>query len=269
MKKTILFLIVSCLIASFSFAGIEWTAKISMTGKAKNLNNDMISHVYAQGGNLKQVFEGVKNESEFFIEGGYWLFKAQENNIYIVSDKKKNYMVVPLDLLLQATGAMGQLVKIEISEPSVKSEILPGETLLGLPCNHMKIITDYGMKMKILFIKQSATIHEEREIWSTSQLKGMKELNQLFLNKNWKTGIADLDELIQKEIKQQKEIGFPVKMISRSVNTVKNKSQESTTSMEITKIEYKNFPDSFFEIPASYAKQELLGGEKEKKFGIF
>ena len=93
-----------------SYAGVEWITSIRTTGKEKKDNNEIVAHIYAQGGNVKQVFEGVSNENLFYFQDGYWLYKANEDNIYIVNDKKHNYMVIPMDGLLQMTGMLGQLV---------------------------------------------------------------------------------------------------------------------------------------------------------------
>lgn len=277
MKKKILMFIVICgLAASFSFAGIEWTATQTTTGTGKGQNNEVTAQGFAQGGNVKLVFEnakGFKKDDLMYGQNMYWLFKADDSNIYIVNDAKKTYTVFPLDSLLQLAGAMGQLVKMKISDPSAKVESLPGETLLGYPCNHQKIVTDYGMEMKVLFIKSSAIIHQEREVWSTTKINGFKELHNAFVQKNFKTGFSEMDEMIAKEMKMQGEQGFPLKMVMHQTSeTKKGKAgDESTTTMVVTRVETKNIPAGIFEIPASYTKQELFPeeGSGKKKFGIF
>ncbi len=275
MKKISLFFALVLVITSFSFAGLEWTTTMKIESSQKGVGNDITTHAYAQAGNVKQVFENVAKENPFYNTDGYWLYKANENNIYIVNDKEKSYTVLSVDDLLQLTGAFGQLVKMEISDYTANTEVLPGETILGYACNHLKIVTDYTLKVKIAFIKQTMKVHEEKEVWGTTQIQGLKEMNQAFMGKNFKTGIADLDNLIQEEMKKQKEIGFPLKMITKRTDsdTKKGKVQgESTTTMTVTKLETKNFPPSFFEIPSSYFQNEnpaMGGGKGKKKFGIF
>jgi len=263
-KKIFLLLVLIWLFTVFSLAGVEWTTSIKTTGKGKNANNEIDSHTYAQGGNVKQVFEGVVNETMFHTQDGYWLYKANEDNIYIVNDKKYNYMVIPLDGMLQMTGMLGQLVKFEILDHTINTEVLPEETLLGYPCNHLKVTTDYTMKIKIAFIKKTMKFHKVDEIWGTNKIAGLDEISPAFLKKDFKTGIPDLDQMIQKEMEQQKKIGFPLKVISQTTQMNKKgkaKGQTSTT-MTVTKINAKNFPASFFEIPANYDRVE---GPWEKK----
>jgi hypothetical protein len=263
-KKIVLLLVVIWLFTVFSLAGVEWITSIKSTGKGKKANNEIDAHTYAQGGNVKQVFEGVVNEDMFHTQDGYWLYKADEDDIYIVNDKKYNYMVIPMDGLLQMTGMLGQLVKIQILDHTINTGVLPEETLLGYPCNHLKVTTDYTMKIKIAFIKKTMKFHEEKEIWGTTKIPGLDEINPGFLKKDFKTGIPDLDEMIQKQMEQQKKIGFPLKVITRTTQMNKKGKVKGKTisTMTVTKINSKNFPESIFEIPANYDRVE---GPWEKK----
>lgn len=268
-KKIFTLIMIIWVFTAFSFAGIEWFADIkTITTKGKKNNNDIATHSYAQAGNVKQVFEGVANENMLHFQDGYWLYKAADDNIYIVNDKKHEYMVISIDGLLQVAGILGQLVKIQITDHSINTEALPDETLLGYPCNHLKITTDYTMKIKIAFIKKTMKIHEEKEIWGTTKIPGLAEFHKGFLKKNFKTGIPDLDELIAEQMKQQKQIGFPLKVITHTIQ--KNKKGkvrgENTSTMTVTRINTKKFPASFFEVPANY---DYVKGPWEKKKGIF
>ena len=118
--------------------------------------------------------------------------------------------------------------------------------------------------MKILIVKQTINVHEEKEIWGTSKIPGLDDINPGFLKKEFKTGIPDLDEMIQKDMEQQKKIGFPLKVITNTQHKDKKGKvkDESTTVMTVTAIDAKDFPSSFFEIPANYDRVE---GPWEKK----
>jgi len=246
----------------FSFAGIEWTSKITTEGQKKSDNNQVTAHIYAQKGNLKQVFEEVSKEDNFRMKKGYWLFKAAEENIYIVNEEEKSYTELNLDSLLQMTGFVGQLVKIQILDHTIDSETLGKETIAGYNCNHLKLTTDYTMKMKIAFIKKTMKVHEVKEIWGVPDLKGFNEINANFLKKDFKTGFPELDELIKKQMEKQGKVGFPLKTITQTTQySTKGKvTSETTTTMEVTGISVKNFPDSFFEIPAGYQRNEMNKG---------
>lgn len=276
MKKSIMFLFIVVLAVSFTYGGIEWTAKITTTGKNKTQNNDITARLYAQNGNVKQVFEGVSKDNILYPQGGYWLYKANENNIYIVNDKDKTYMVLSIDSMLQMAGAMGQLVKMEVQDPSVTVDPVSEDTIIGYPCSHVKINSEYTLKMKVVFIKQTVYIQQQQEIWASTHVPGLKEMHDAFMNKNFKTGFEGLDELIQQQMKQQQKLGFPLKTITRTISKSKKDKEgdESISTYEVTKIETKNFPESFFDIPSSYAETGFPGAEGnskggKKKFGIF
>jgi len=255
MKRLLTCLAVVCtFFPAFSFAGIEWTASIKTTGKGKKANNEIDTHTYAQGGNLKQVFEGVSNENLHYFKDGYWLYKSGEDNIYIVNDKEQNYTVISIDGLLQVTGTLGQLAEIEILDHSIKVEKLAGEEILGYPCDHIMVTTDYTMKLKIAFVKKTMKMHEEKEIWSTSEIQDLDQINPGFQSKVYRTGIPDLDEMIRKEIEHQKKIGFPLKVITKTnqMNKKGKPTGDTSSTMTVNKVLSKTFPSTFFAIPDHY-----------------
>ncbi len=259
MKRILTFLLISGLLTVFAFGGIEWSTSIITTGKDKKANNDITTHTYAQGGDVKQVFEGVAKENPFNFQDGYWLFKGKSEQIYIVNDKKKTYMVMDLDTMLQAAGMAGQMVKITITDQTANTAVLPDETIMGYSCNHFKITTEYTMKIKVFFIKKTMRVHEEKEVWGTNDIPGIKEIGQSFMKKEYKTGFPDLDEMIQKQMEEQKKIGFPLKMITyRYDKDKKDRPQnESTTTMIVSNMAKKDFPKSMFEVPADYTETQM------------
>jgi hypothetical protein len=267
MKKLPIFFVITLMFTLLSYGGIQWHTTITIVGTGKGVNNEIKAVTYAQGGNVKQVFEGVSNENPFYFQKGYWLYKADENNIYIVNDANYTYMVMSMDDLLQMTGMLGQLVKITIKDASVNTEVLPVEKLLGYSCRHLKITSEYTMKMKITVIKKTLRIHEVKEIWGSARVRGLKEIGKSYLNKDFKTGIEDLDKLMEKQLEQQKNIGFPLKIVTTSLQKGKKGKVKSktTTTIKVTKITSKTMPKSFFEIPANYDKVKSPGG---KKLGI-
>jgi hypothetical protein len=273
-KRIFVLLVIVFTLTAFSFAGIEWQSTIkTVVQKGKVKGNDIVTHVYAQDGNVKQVFEGVTNENMFYAQDSYWLYKADEDNVYIVNDKNKEYMVISIDGLLQMTGMVGQLVKIKIKDQVVNSEKLPNEKIEGYDCTHLKIDSQYTMKMKITIFKKTMKINEVKEIWATTEIPGLKDINKAYMNKDYKTGFEDLDQLIQEQMKQQKKIGFPMKVVTHSTNLGKKGKKvvsETITTMTVGKIKSKKFSKDFFEVPSGY--EHVQGpwdkGDK-KKLGIF
>lgn len=263
MKKAFLLTLMILLSSSMIFSGIQWSTTLKTTGKGKGNNNDIAMTTYAQGGDVKQMFEGVSNENPFYNQDGYWLYKNESGDIYVVNDAKRNYMIMNLDSLLQVTGALGQLVDITVSDHTIDAQPLGSEEVMGYNCNHLKVTTEYTMKIKVAFIKKTMKIREVKEVWGTTDIPGFNEIGEGFRNKDFKTGIADLDEMIQKEMEQQKKIGFPLKVISQrtQMNKKGKVKNQTTTTMTVTKVESKDFPAATFEVPADYEQVEMPGSK--------
>ncbi len=282
MKKILCVTLLILFMAVSTFAGVEWVSKIT-TSAEKGKDSEMTSHVYAQGGDVKQVFKNVaKDKRNVYIEDGYWLYKGKENMMYLVNDKEKTVTPLSLDALLQMTAVVGELVKIQIYDHQVNTETLNPEEVMGHLCNHVRITSDYTMKMKIAFIKKTFQVHEVKEIWASSNVKYLNEISQSFLNKDFKTGFEELDKMIEKEMAQMKKMGFPLKTVTHNIQKGKKGKvlSDTITAMEVLEINSKSFPASFFEIPKDYQmadsqmasdEGEESGGKKKKKkkFGIF
>ena len=249
-----------------AFAGVEWRAQTVTEAKAKAQSNTIIMQVFASAGNVKQVFESVDKENEMFQKGSYWLFKAADNTLYMVNPAEKTFSRLPLNAMMQMTGVVGKLVKIKISNPVINNEKLGTETVLGYPCLHSKQLMEYDMEVKIAIIKTRSHERVEKEIWSTTKFKGMAEMAEAFRFRDFKTGMEDLDKLIEAQVKADAGLGFPLKMIT--VNTsVDKKGKEKVTSrqtMEVLSLGNKNIPASFFDIPAGYEEKQMgFGGDEE------
>ncbi len=260
MKKAILVSLFILIFALGSFAGVEWKARTVTQAEAKGQSNTIVLQAYAQGGNVKQIFETVAYESEMFKQGSYWLFKAADETLYLVNPAEKTYARLPLNAMLQLAGAVGKLVKIKIKDPVVNVEKLGTETLLGYPCLHSKMLMEYDMEVKIAIIKSKSHEKVEKETWSTPKFRAMEEMAEAFRFRDFKTGIEDLDALIEQQMKAEAGLGFPLKMVT--VNTSIDKKgrakEKSRTVMEVLSLGSKNLPAAFFEIPADYTETSIM-----------
>ena len=265
MKKSVFIVLFIVVFAMSSFAGVEWRTQTVTEAKAKGQSNTIVMQVFASDGNVKQVFESVADENEMFQKGSYWLFKAKDSTLYLVNPAEKTFSRLPLNALMQMTGVVGKLVKIKISNPVVNNEKLGTETVLGYPCLHSKQLMEYDMEVKIAIIKSKSHERVEKEIWSTTKFRGMAEMAEAFRFRDFKTGMEDLDKLIEAQVKADAGIGFPLKMIT--VNTsVDKKGREKVTSrqtMEVLSLGNKNLPASFFDIPAGYEEKQMGFGAEE------
>jgi hypothetical protein len=266
MKKSIL---VSLFIMAFvlsAFAGVEWRAKNVTESETKGQSNTIVMQVFAQGGNVKQVFESVADENEMFQKGSYWLFKAADSSIYLVNPSEKTYSRLPLNAMVQMAGVVGKLVKIKVKNPVINSEKMGTETVLGYPCLHSKLLMEYDMEVKIAIIKSKSHEKIEKEVWSTSKFTAMAEMAEAFRFRDFKTGIEDLDTLIETQMKAEAELGFPLKMVTvtTSIDKKGKAKEKSRQTMEVLSLGSKNLPASFFEIPAGYEEKQMGFGKEEE-----
>lgn len=266
MKKAILAALFIVIFAVSSFAGVEWKARTVTQAEAKGQSNTVVMQACAQGGNVKMVFESVAYENEMYKKGGYWLFKAADNTLYLVNPEDKTYSRLPIDAMLKMAGVVGKLVKIKIKNPVVNVEKLGSETILGYPCQHTKMLMEYDMEVKIAIIKSKSHEKIEKETWSTPKFRGLEEMAETFRFRDYKTGMEDLDALIEQQMKAEAGLGFPLKMVTvnTSVNKKGTEKEKSRQVMEVLSLGSRNFPAAFFEIPAGYTEKNIgFGGEEE------
>lgn len=266
MKKTRLTIMFILVFAVSSFAGVEWKARTVTQAEAKGQSNTVVQQVFAQGGNVKLVFESVAYENEMFKKGSYWLFKAADESFYMVNPEDKTYARLPINAMLQMAGVVGKLVKIKIKNPVINVEKLGTETMLGYPCLHSKMLMEYDMEVKIAIIKSKSHEKIEKETWSTPKFKGMEEMAESFRFRDFKTGMEDLDALIEQQMKAEAGLGFPLKMITvtTSIGKKGKEKEKSRQVMEVLSLGAKNLPASFFEIPAGYEEKQMGFGGKEE-----
>jgi hypothetical protein len=265
MKRSFI-VILLVIFAMTAFAGVEWRTKTETVAKAKGQSNTIVMQVYASNGNVKQVFESVADENEMFQKGSYWLFKSEDSTLYLVNPAEKTYSQLPMNALMQMTGVVGKLVKIKIKDPVITNEKLGTETIMGYPCLHSKQLLEYDMEVKVVFIKTKSHEKIEKEVWSTAKFKGMAEMAEAFRFRDFKTGMEDLDNLIEAQIKADAELGFPLKMITvnTSIDKKGNAKETSRQTMEVLSVGSKTFPAQFFEIPAGYEEKQMgFSGDEE------
>ena len=258
LKKSLLMAaVVLAIQAAGLFAGVEWQSKITDTvkGKAKIT----LVHTYAQAGNVRQDFVDVKTDANPFMkEGSYWLYKGESDKVMVVDSQEKTYMEVPLESLTQMAGAMGQIVKMTITEPKVEAVAKGKETVAGYECDHLQINSSYKMETKIAFMKMQTAVEQSQELWATKAID-IKELAASFKRKSFRTGFTDLDVLMEKQMQAYKDLGFTVKSITTTKNTDnKGKSEVNVQQMDVTEVTSKNLDASLFEIPAGFTRQEFF-----------
>lgn len=177
------------------------------------------------------------------------------STIYLVNPKDKTYAELPLDALMQMAGSMMQMT---VSNSKVDVKQLPAEKVLNYECNHIKVDASYDMEMKMMGFQIKNHTEMTHELWGATGIPE-KEISPLYKNMNFKTGMKDLDALIEKQMAALKDIGFPVKsvMVNKSTDQ-QGKTTTMTTETKVTDISVKNVEEGLFKIPPDYEKTSFM-----------
>jgi hypothetical protein len=255
MLKRSAFILVALLVLSVSIAraGIVW--QVDITGEHKKGETATISKVYAQAGQVREEYIEVKGaaENKMKEKGMWWLYKSGTNTVYIVDPTEKTYMGIEFDSLMKFMGALGSIMSMKFT--NLKSEIkeLDSVKVLGYDCQHYAINSSYDMELKVLMMKVKSHVEKDKEIWTTAELP-MEEVSLSFREQSFKTGMKDLDSLIQQEMAVQKNLGFILKSVETQITSdAKGKeTDKSTTTMTVSGVEVKDLSGDLFTIPSDY-----------------
>ena len=255
-------------VAGQAQAGYQITIKSASEGDKKG------RHAQAQGGNNTMVFAADADKARIdFTEGhapgggkdSYLVTQDAGKTFTMVSPKEKTYMKWDMDAMMGMVGAMGSMMKMQVSNPKVEKLLdEAGESLLGYPTRHYKTRTAYHMSMNVMGFKNEMDIAKEDETWTTTRLD-ISTLGAWF-NKMPKTQNEELDKLVQAE--KGKMTGMPLKMLSVQTTTdSQGKASVTRSSMVVTEIKKIGASDFSVEIPSDYKEMDLLeaaGQEAEK-----
>ena len=219
--------------------------------------------------NAKVVF--VESDNPAFPEGSYLLSNDGGRTLYLVDPEEKTYTIWDLSQAFGALGAVmqgaGPMFKIEVSDPKVeKLADEAGEKILGYDTHHYRFRTTYDMEMRIMGMGQASDVETVVDTWTSSALSD-PGFGAWLRRDPPKTGIADLDKLMDAQIGQGIQ-GVPLRM--RTVSTSRDKKGRetvTTTDMEVTTIREEAPPAGAFALPAGFEEVEMtlpagIGGSR-------
>lgn len=256
MKRLYAALLVSFLFVSPVLAGIEITMR-SMAegdGQTKGRAQAANSVIRMTAAGEKARIDFVEGQSPGLADDGYIMTKDAGKTFIMVSPKDRTYMKWDSDAMMGMAGAMGDMMKMQISNPKIEKVLDEnGPSILGYPTRHYKFRTSYRMSMSMMGFKNEMDIVKDDETWTTTKL----DISSLgaWLNKKIKTQNAEMDKLIALE--QDKMSGLPLKTISIQTTTDnQGKTTVTRSSTEVTSI--RNVGNVVADIPADYQEVNLL-----------
>ena len=259
MKKSLTIVLSAVMLASQVHAGYQITmqstteaAKPSRSTKAESGDNTI--RMTTAGNKARIDFEA--GQMPGMGDGGYLVTKDAGKSFYMVSPKEKTYMKWDMEAMMGMAGAMGNMMKMQISDPKVEKLVdEAGQAILGYPTRHYKFRTSYHMSMSVMGFKNEMTINKEDETWTTTKLD--TAVLGAWFSRAPKTQNAEMDKLIEAE--KGKMTGVPLKMLSIQTSTDnQGKATVTRTTMNVTEI--KTVADVPVEIPADYKEMNLFEG---------
>lgn len=239
-------------------AGVYYEAKTTGEGKGAEMQVAFVK-AWVSGDQAKILFESSQNP--FANSGTYLLTSDGGQTIYLVNPKEKTYSRWDMKTMMGTAAAMGQMIKLEISEGKVeKLEEKPGEVVAGLPTTYYKYRQTYRQKMTFMMIKQDQQVEQVHELWVAPKL--VEKALGTYLQKTPQTPSEEFNKLLAMEY--EKVQGFPLK--KRIVTTTKDKKGVTETQVvttEVVKLEMIPVPDSTFTLPADFKKVELIPQDEE------
>ncbi|HJU90584.1 MAG TPA: hypothetical protein VJ672_14435 [Gemmatimonadaceae bacterium] len=243
--------------------GLTYTFKMSTQqvqpdGKTKDMNS-MVGKGQVAGNSARFEILEAKGaqaaQKDQFGKGSYMLFTEGGKTMTIVDPQNKQYYEMDLAGMMRMLGALGPIMKIEISDVNIDAQPLgAGETIEGYSTQKYRLVSNYTTKMSIIGIKQTASVADTAIYWYAPSLKLVANP---FGNATGLAGLVNNPDFDQKLNAAMAKLpkSVPVKIQSRSVSTDgKGKQQASVTTIEFTDIKRGDVPATAFEIPTTYAK---------------
>ncbi len=123
---------------------------------------------------------------------------------------------------------------------------IKGGTIEGYATRRALVSSEYDLILDAFGQKTTIHVATNTQSWITSSLP--PEMTSVFQMNGVKTGIADIDKLIQTQMGSL--TGFPLKQIT----TFRANDMESTTTTTVTGIQKKDVEAALFETPSGFTK---------------
>lgn len=249
-------------------AGVHYIADTVVTGA-----NESTTRVesWVDGEKAKILF--VQSDQPMVGENDYLITVDGGQTLFLVDPEEETYMEWDIQGMLAAVGSMMEgmkgMMSMEFSDPEVeKLAEEPGGEILGYPTTHVRYRTRYTTSIKVMGMKRQNTTETVQDLWATDAF-GDPALGVWLRTEPPATGIEGLDEVIAAEL--DKIEGLPLKSVSVSTTTGQKGKRETTTrtETEVTMLDETDIPDSTFEIPSGYTRQQMTEQEEEESGNPF
>jgi hypothetical protein len=213
---------------------------------------------WVEGASARVEFS--ESDNPLMTTGSYLLTTDGGKTLHLVDPKEKTYMEWDLGSMMGGFGAMlqgmGDMVEFDFSDPEVvKLAEDAGPRLLGHPTTHTRYRTSFTVEMKIFGMSQTMESTTVQDAWSTTAFDA-PGLGVWLRNEPPRTGIAELDTFIEKQMETVRGIPLKTVAVTTAVDSQGNETTTTTTT-EVVTLREEAVPASRFALPSGYEKVEM------------
>lgn len=218
------------------------------------------AEAWVDGGNAR--IELTESDNPVMPGGAYLLTKDGGENVVIVDPEEKTWARYDLEAMLGSLGnvmqSMGPVLDFDVSGIAVEKLLEePGDTIHGLSTTHYRYRTTYTMTIKILGMQRASAVERVEDRWLTGALD--EAALGVWLRKAPRTGIEDLDKLIDAEMATVQGVALKSTDVTTTTGQKGKRSSTSRTTTEVTALEREVAVEpTRFEIPAGYTETQMV-----------
>ena len=195
-------------------------------------------------------------------QGTYMITSASKGTVTSVDPAKHQYTVIDIGELGKTANdmqaALGGMAKIEIANAKVDVQDLgAGELLDGYATYKYRITQSYTMNMIVMGRTMSTPTQSVTDVWVAPQLDGLMDPSARPPVATTTGPMAELTKQLSVAYAKMRK-GLMLKRVSTMESGEGARKHTTTITTTITNVKKSPISRSVFEVPADYAKVELM-----------
>jgi hypothetical protein len=180
---------------------------------------------------------------------------------YLDAKKNEYLRVRPSDMVNQAREMSG--MKMDFSETEAKVDSLgAGPAILGHPTRHYRIATGMTMTINVMGQQQTVKISSTTDSYYATDINGalnpFSSLSGSDMANMFGSGNADFAQKL-KAAQAKLPKGTPLRASSSATIVAQGQTRVTTSSAEVTSIQWVNPDPKAFQVPSTYTQVQLPG----------
>lgn len=244
-------LAIALLITVPVFAGIAYDFSMTTTGEGQSQKMAGVAKV--EGSKMRMEIQD--GDEAVFESGSVILSRDGGATMTVLDPSDKTYFELSVDQIFnQLTSmmqSMGSNFEMSIKNQKVDVEKLgAGDKIAGHATTRYRIDAKYDIVMSMMGMNMTMSVDSSTLMWATPDIA--KDAATIFQSKGLKTGMKDLDALIEKYADEVD--GFPLRTEADSTMLMMGRTIKSKTVTEVSNVREAKIPNSEFDVPGDFRK---------------